>query len=626
MKTAITLTLSDLGLVLLAVIGVAGSGIGCGDDCCPTEQSVCQSGRLHRVNSCGQIGRLVEECEHGCQSGTTYCAGCQPASCQERGLSCGDWPDDCGGLLSCGDCPGGGICDPAGACEPGGWTRAAIASLSAPNQTTVDVVFDPPPGDEVAADVAAYSITAPEGGLEIHDLEWASALRTLRITTARQRLGVTYRLHVATGEDQAADLEMTFLAADRAMFWASDFGDPDFAQYQLVAERAAVGHRCVVYLQEGMQVGDLDETVADFDERIYPILTENYTLAPDVDGNGRIVLLGLDGGHYYGGYFSAPNQYPESETWLQWRVHSNEMDMIYINAIAGSLYPDSVIPHEFSHLLYHQAHGYTFPYWAYHDEGLAECAVGLVHGINQYAVDSYLWDPDGVIGEGLSLVHWTWGSYSNYVQAYLFWTYLAARTAGPEVYGQLFDLPTGAPEEVDAFVLEGLGIDFPTALRDNLLANWVQAPQGAWGYAGMISFQPAACPTVPTGTTSVDLEAFSGAFFRPAVEDLDYPGSQGGDIVYAGIAADGSVDLAPPFSISGGALLVFNTSTDWEDWDRQASGPDVPSAHPSQRFWGGPAPSPAWSDPPPLGPHAQPALQAWQRSSRAVAWPALRRD
>jgi len=297
-------------------------------------------------------------------------------------------------------------------------------------------------------------------------------------------------------------------------------------------------------------------------------------------------------------------------------MHSNEMDMIYVNAVTHTLYPEQVIPHEFSHLLYHQAHGFTSPYWDYHDEGLAECGTGLVNGINQYAVDIYLWDPDGIIGAGLSLVHWVWSSYNSYVQAYLFWTYLAAQAGGPAAYGELFALPTGAPEEVDAWIADRLGRDFPTALRDNLLANWVQAPEGPYGYRGMIGFAPAACPSVPAGTTTVELEAFTGAFFRLAEDNLDYPGTQGADITYAGIDGSGQVDLEPPFTTAGGALLVFNTSMDWQSWDPQPSGPDVPAVHPALRSLGGPAPSPAWSDPPPLGPHTRDALRAW-RAARA---------
>ncbi len=594
---------------------------GCGGaDCPPTDQTACRDSAVWRVDSCGHLAEQVQICEFGCPEAGTTCAPCPPTTCQALGVECGLWPDGCGGEIECAPCSAGGICSPEGTCQPGGWTRAAIASVSAPDQYTVDVTFDPPPGDEVADQLAAYNLSAPEGGLEILSLEWASNLRTLRITTERQRLGVTYELVIDTGEDQPDDLVATFMAADTATFWASDFGDPDFAQYQLVAERAAVGQRCVIYLEQGMQVADLAETVAAFDEDIYPLLTETYTAAPDVDGNGRILLLGLDGGQYYGGYFSASNEYPDDETWAQWQIHSNETDMIYVNAVTGTLFPESVVPHEFTHLLYHQAHGFTSPYWAYHDEGLAECSVGLVQGINQYAIDVYQWDPDGIIAAGLSLVDWTWGSYYNYAQAYLFWTYLAAQTDGPSAYGELFALPTGAPEEVDTWIGDRLGLDMPTALRDNLLANWVQAPGGPYGYAGMIDFSAATCPTVAAGTTSVELEAFAGAFFRLGVDAVDYPGTQGADVVYAGIDAAGQVDLEPPFSTAGGALLVFNTSMDWETWAPQPSGPDLPAARSILRSLGGKTGSPAWTNPPPLGPHTREALRVW-RAVRQIARP-----
>src|SRR4030043_1748336 len=94
-----------------------------------------------------------------------------------------------------------------------------------------------------------------------------------------------------------------------------------------------------------------------------------------------------------------------------WGIHSNEMEMIYINTAYGSLYPVNVVPHEFQHLLYAERHNTDLEYWAYHDEGLAECAVHAVFGINENAVYYYLNDPDGMIRTGLSLVHWTWGLY-----------------------------------------------------------------------------------------------------------------------------------------------------------------------------------------------------------------------
>jgi hypothetical protein len=136
----------------------------------------------------------------------------------------------------------------------------------------------------------------------------------------------------------------------------------------------------------------------------------------------------------------------------------------------------------------------------------------------------------------------------------------------------------------------------------------------------MVEFTAAACPSVPTGTTSVELEAFAGAFFRLAEDEMDYPGTQGADITYAGIDADGQVDLEAPFTTAGGALLIFNTSMDYENWAPQPSGPDVPALHPALRSRGGPPPSPAWSNPPPLGPHSREALKAW-RAARVLAQP-----
>jgi hypothetical protein len=50
---------------------------------------------------------------------------CVPKTCQDKNANCGDVPDDCGGILSCGVCPSGETCGGggenrcgAGPCEP----------------------------------------------------------------------------------------------------------------------------------------------------------------------------------------------------------------------------------------------------------------------------------------------------------------------------------------------------------------------------------------------------------------------------------------------------------------------------------------------------------------------------
>src|SRR5690606_37371388 len=133
---------------------------------------------------------------------------------------------------------------------------------------------------------------------------------------------------------------------------------------------------------------------------------------------------------------------------------------------------EHVIAHEFSHLLYHETH--PFEDWSWHNEGMAECAVHLVLGNNDYDFWYYVTDPVGGIATGLSLVNWQYANFDQYVLSYLFLAYLAGQKDGVSTFGELFALD-GSPLSVDAWTKDQLGVDFTEAHRNQLLATWIQA-------------------------------------------------------------------------------------------------------------------------------------------------------
>jgi hypothetical protein len=237
--------------------------------------------------------------------------------------------------------------------------------------------------------------------------------------------------------------------------------------------------------------------------------------------------------------------------------------------------------------------------------------VHAVFGANQYAVDYYLWDPNGNLANGLSLVHWTWALYDNYAQAYLWWIYLAGRLGGIDHLSEIFDLDTGAPTEVDALIAAELGGDMPTAVLENKIAIWAQQSNGPYSFGGLLSFAAGEAPTVPAGTSSLNLEPFGGSFFMLAEDEVAYPGTQGADIAYAGVDDAGNVDLSEPFQKAGGALIVYNKNMNTTTWPTEHSGPDLPAI--GLKRPAAPASiSPAWSDPPPVGLTDSARLRAWR--------------
>lgn len=526
----------------------------------------------------------------------------------------GDAPDGdiTDGDITDGDVTDGDVTD-GDSEEPLAWGDILFLEIAAPDERTVQARFDGKPDPEAAALAGTYSLNSALGDLDILGVDYDPETGTLVLQTSPQKLGVSYTLSVVTPENDGPAGD--FLSADTRLFWVMDFSR-GYVDTQVSTWRAAAGEYGVIYVQEGYALGDAQAMMRDFDENIYPTMTALYAAAPDIDENGRIVILALDGGGYYGGYFNPVNQYADSITSEWWGMRSNEMEIIHLNVLTEADYLGQINAHEFQHLLYHGHRGFTDPYWEYHDEGLAESAVAAVYGSNELATLFLQWDGDGLLGNGLSLVHWNYAEYANYALAYHFWTYVAAQMTGDHsAFGTIFRLATGHPDEVDAFLRTELGLGFPEVHQQMLAAFWVQHETGPYSFHGLVSTMAASYPRVPSQTESLDLEPFSGAFFKLAESSVSYPGTQGADIRYLGINAAGEVDDSEPFDISGGVLLVSNMSMDYIGWPRQASGPDLPALRAEPPRKRDPLCEavriPTWKNPPPYNPTQPSAWEAW---------------
>ena len=502
--------------------------------------------------------------------------------------------------------------------EPQPWGPATVA---APDRTTLTVAFGGQPEPAAAQQPGAYGVTSDHGSLAVLGVHYDVDARRATLTTSPQKLGVTYTVTVTptTGEPFAGSA----MAADTAHFWISDPDDDSWAQLEVHATRVAVGEGVVIYQADGEWIEDPEDLAHEFDQVILPAMATVFPQPPDRDGNGRIAILGTSGD--FGGYFNPLNQYDDSMTLSRYGLHSNEMELLHLNPGIGSWYYGSTMAHEFQHLLYHSNHSLADGYFEYHDEGLAECAVHVVYGANETALQMLYWDSEGLLANGLSLVHWTYGLYENYALAYVFWTYVMAQMDdGVAGYRRIFDVQGGSPAQVSGFLQDALGADLPFTHVLSLAALWTQAPTGPFGYHGLLGLGPGSYPTAPAGTTSLPLEPFAGAFFPLAESPVDYPGTQGPHILYLGLG-DGTVDQDAPFDVAGGALLVYNRAFEWSQFAPEPSGPGLP-AQPHGPSWA-PAvrpglafagPRPDWSDPPPLLPDQAGPWARW-RAWRAGA-------
>jgi hypothetical protein len=497
------------------------------------------------------------------------------------------------------------------------WEGVSFERVHAPTRESVAVVFRQAPGEALARELSSYSLRLGQDIAAIESLTYDPTTRTATLQTEKQTLGLSYMLEILHEGEPVPGLTAAFPTADTAAFWVVDWTRPGTAQQEIVAHRAAVGKKCVLYVEHGQPSSGAQAAAQAFDNQIYDVETQTFTQAPDQDGNGRITLLWLDGRGVFGGYFDPTNTYPDHLVQAWWGLHSNEMELLHFDATtmqAGLEWFVDIAAHEFQHLLYNKRHGNQAEYWTYHDEGLAEMAVHLVKGENDYATNFFFDDANGLIGGGLSLVNWTYALYENYALAYLFWAYAAGQLGGIEAIGEFFHLDSGSPGEVNTYLESRLGAGLPEIHRRSLIAAWAQQTSGPYGFGGLVDLGGRVPPTVLAGTTSVDLQPFSGAFFPFVQGEIDYPGTQGDNIVYAGIDGMGQVDLEAPFSLVGGALLAYNRNLEYALYEAERSGPDIAAAARSlpRRWSRGAGISAAWNNPPPVTPDHRHLLEAWR--------------
>lgn len=523
---------------------------------------------------------------------------------------CGDDEAEDGG--GGGEGGGGGATTAVTAGPPSASVGAAdegsLAALTAPTQTTIRTTW---PG-LVAPPLTmeSYVVDSDRGPLAVVGLEVDTATGTLTVTTTPQKLGVTYTLSIAAPDSPFDGYRGEFLAADTVELWATEFDG--FSDYRVKAQRVTVGDHAVLYVEEGLFAGDADFTRDVFDDTIFPVEQELFRDPPDDDGNGRIVLLGLDGRDWYGGYFNPLNTMTEAEA-QGYGSHSNEMEIIYFNvAYMGGFNPTNVVPHEYLHLLYAEEHG-ALDGWNWHNEGMAECAVTAVWGGNEQSEQFYVQDPQEDLRRGKSLVNWEYANYSQYAQAYVFLSYVAGQLGGLDGYGDLFHAP-GDPRLLEDLLEERLGASFAETQLNALAAAWLQEESGPYGFAGLIDL-PGRPQVAPAAELS--LRPFAGAFFGVG-EPVVAPVGAGADVLHLGLGADGARDDASPFEVPDGVVIALNGRMDPSGGAGESSG--VLEAPPAPE--GGATPRSlvrdlSWLHAPPLPP-SHPGLRRFRELTRVA--------
>lgn len=267
-------------------------------------------------------------------------------------------------------------------------------------------------------------------------------------------------------------------------FWTLDYPRSRMESKEFVL--AAVSEHAYWWIERGLRVDDADlqRSVADVEEQIYPRVTAAFGAAPGFVADpqrGHIINGRIPG---VGGYVSGADPYLPTV-----HPYSNGVPAIYINARGiplGSREYLTVLAHELQHAI----HWYADPTEAtWLNEGLSELAVTEV-GYSPGSMRYYLQRPNA------SLVNWPKdldGDIGlNYGAAALFAHYLRERYV-PE--GALHDLlagPDNGMAAVDAFLAEqgaetaaGGPADFHSVFADWMVANLLDADEGEFGYTGL---------------------------------------------------------------------------------------------------------------------------------------------
>jgi hypothetical protein len=340
----------------------------------------------------------------------------------------------------------------------------------------------------------------------------------------------------------------------------------------------------------------VDAIATEYDQVIHGLVTTRFGGLPDLDENGRVILLLLDvqdgfagEGGYVGGFFDGIHQYSTVSY-----PESNEADMLFLDVdplVPGSDVFLSTIVHELQHMASFQraverGGGSPLLQDTWINEGLSLSAEYLYVGDQLSDRIAYFNDdPQGAVQDGDTF--YVWGNQdvlADYASAYLFFQWLRIQASdGEGIYRAIFDSSFRDYRAVEAAALTRLGDSADT--WGELYPKWLQAnllnkASGLQGYGGAISTvtvrdhdQTGGAAALAPGETLYDTITLS---FAPT-------GEIGADIRYQGISLSGVVDEDSDSDgdYEGVRLIAFNSSTSTSSTTQNAV---IPTASLTESF------------------------------------------
>ena len=296
-------------------------------------------------------------------------------------------------------------------------------------------------------------------------------------------------------------------------FWITDMVDDVPVSYEIEAGVAVVSEHAYWYVDDAAQLSTADLRLAadEFERRIHPLVTSatGDVWNPGVDGDPRLTVLHTPL-EFAAGYFGSRDEFTKAT-----HPKSNEREMIYMNTSLepGGEWYLSVLAHEFQHAVaWNQDDGEE----SWINEGLAEYATERA-GYGGSFVRDFLSRP------GTQLNFWPdvgRATVPHYGAAELFVHYLADHYGGYEGVGRLFRLPQDGVDGVDAY-LEAFGLRFEDVFGDWVVANYLDADNGIYGYPSRSVSAPSASRMSGYGERNGTAAQFSTRYFELALPDGD---------------------------------------------------------------------------------------------------------
>lgn len=317
-----------------------------------------------------------------------------------------------------------------------------------------------------------------------------------------------------------------------------------FRDVQLEAKLLYSGTKANVWVyRDQITKADAENLGKEFDEKIYPVVTENFASESDVDGDGKINILCYDikdgfkdAGGYIAGYFFAGDLYGAP--------NSNRSEIFYIDT-----YPTmglesekdvtqayTTLAHEFQHMVNFNQNvliegKQEMDPWL--DEGLSMAAEQMYTGkVLQDRIDYY--NSSWSVTNGHSLLYWDdYGDVlANYSLSYLFTQYVRAQSKrGDAIYKEILSDSRNDYKAVENVAKRYIdkSLTFGKLMTNYRAALLLKEKTGPYGFNGEPGFHTLR-PRLYTGS-SANLRG-GGAVVKKSTGNETIPTSKGNNISY----------------------------------------------------------------------------------------------